>query len=114
MEILLKKTAINAGQLKYDDLIKNINRIYEATPWYDKLLMGVKNINDMIKFYDEIIKGNYGTVLTELSFELENPFRGFILTLKESNSAIFIANLVVLPEYRKQGLGTLLVKKSFE
>ncbi|QTA37753.1 GNAT family N-acetyltransferase [Thermosipho ferrireducens] len=108
---LFEEPEENFVPLRFEKLESYANEIYEAIPWYDKLLMGVKNPYELNEFFEEVDRGNYGYVLKELSFQLENPFRGFIFTLEENDSGILIGDVVVLPEFRRQGLGTKLIKK---
>jgi len=117
MEFKLKKIDENFYdddilQLNFRSLKNYLKEIYEAKPWYDNLLMGVNTPEDLNEFFEIMInKEEFGRVLHSLSFQIENPFRGYILTLEESSTSILVGDIVILPKYRNQGLGTKLIKK---
>jgi ribosomal protein S18 acetylase RimI-like enzyme len=92
----------------------HINEIYEATPDFDRNYMGAKNPNELYKIYERaILEKEFGSMNPELSFELVNPFRGFILSvdLINKNNNFLIGDLLVLLKYRNKGLGTALIKE---
>jgi len=95
-------------------LKKHINEIYRATPDFDRNYMGVKNPNELYEVYERaILKEEFGSMNPDLSFELVNPFRGFILSIDliNKNNNFLIGDLLVLPKHRNKGLGTALIKE---
>jgi ribosomal protein S18 acetylase RimI-like enzyme len=96
------------------DLKTHVNEIYEATPDFDRNYMGAKNPIELYEIYERaVLEKEFGSMNPELSFELVNPFRGFILSIDfiNKNNNFLIGDLLVLPKHRNKGLGTALIKE---
>jgi ribosomal protein S18 acetylase RimI-like enzyme len=76
--------------------------------------MGAKNPIELYEIYERaVLEKEFGSMNPELSFELVNPFRGFILSIDfiNKNNNFLIGDLLVLPKHRNKGLGTALIKE---
>ncbi|MFO7882002.1 MAG: GNAT family N-acetyltransferase [Kosmotogaceae bacterium] len=96
------------------DMKKYIDKIYKATPEFDRTYTGVKSPEEFYKVYERaVLEEEFGSVNQDLSFELINPFRGFVISidLTNNNDNFLIGDLLVLPEYRNKGLGKALIKE---
>ncbi|TYB97344.1 MAG: GNAT family N-acetyltransferase [Kosmotoga sp.] len=110
----ISKTLGDHKTLELTTLKNHINDIFNGTPEFDKTYMGVKNPKELYEVYERaILEEEFGTLNPELSFELINPFRGFVISidLMDKKNNFLIGDLLVLPEHRNKGLGTALIKR---
>lgn len=91
--------------LEYKTLLfdeEAILNLYLANEWYaytndkESLFQGIKNSVDCIGVYD-------GDLLV-----------GFIRTIGDQQTVMFIQDILVLPEYQRKGIGTKLLKDIIE
>ena len=70
------------------------------------------SFEEIFPLYEAVGWTNYTTNPTMLKNALEHSL--FILTARDGYSIVYIQDIIVLPEYHRQGIGTQLLRQTLE
>jgi len=102
--------------LTFEDIVENIDKIYDAFSPVDKKAFGIKMRDQLLRMFEDLmINEKFGHWLPELSIKIGTPLKGFVTCAKmdgpSTNGAFLIADLLVFEKFRRQGIATSLMRE---